>query len=203
MNRPLRPLLAAWLLSLSTGVGAQLVPFTTDGCSLFPDGTAQDPRRWQACCVRHDEAYYLGGTRAERAVADRALRDCVTAACSSQVGDLMWSGVTLGGSPMFATPWRWGYAWSGSGAADYRMLTPGERRAARSQIDRFWANGGRVEGFAERWPAWQGILAALPSLRRQFEPLSAQLDKLGLRCDAAHGPGLRAQASVQRLLGKL
>src|SRR5262245_15908951 len=31
-------------------------PFTTDGCSTFPDGA------WKSCCVTHDYAYWCGGT---------------------------------------------------------------------------------------------------------------------------------------------
>ena len=201
MKRRPRYLLAGWLLSVSSGVGATpLVAFTTDGCSLFPDGTAAEPQRWQACCVRHDEAYYLGGTRSERAAADLALRDCVAKVCSSRVGELMWSGVTLGGSPVFATPWRWGYAWSGSGMADYREVSPDERQAALTEIDRFWANGGRVAGFVERRRAWHGILAALPGVRRQFDALSQQLNQLGLRCDGTEQSNFRADVSTERPL---
>ena len=171
--------------------------FSTDGCSLFPDGTSEQPQLWQSCCVRHDEAYFVGGTRAERSAADRALRDCVAAVCSEPVGDLMLSGVTLGGSPLFATPWRWGYAWLHTGQNDYRVLKPDERQAALAEIDRFWASGGRVDGFDERWWEWHGMLAALPGLRQHLAALSAELDRLGLRCDeAVRRTGFSGQRSL-------
>ena len=32
-------------------------PFTTDGCTWFPDG------EWQSCCVDHDVTYWCGGDR--------------------------------------------------------------------------------------------------------------------------------------------
>ena len=30
--------------------------FTTDGCSLFPEGDAEDHALWCDCCVNHDKA---------------------------------------------------------------------------------------------------------------------------------------------------
>jgi hypothetical protein len=45
----------------------------SDGCSgPVPVG---EPK-YLACCFRHDEAYYYGGSRADRLVADEALRAC-------------------------------------------------------------------------------------------------------------------------------
>ena len=48
----------------------ELRPFTSDGCSVFPDGTISQSRKWLKCCVEHDKAYWLGGTYAERLAAD-------------------------------------------------------------------------------------------------------------------------------------
>ncbi len=49
-----------------------LRPFTTDGCSLYPDRSASTGKDWCACCVAHDRAYWRGGTEAERLKADEA-----------------------------------------------------------------------------------------------------------------------------------
>src|SRR5262249_471355 len=38
---------------------AELAPFTTDGCTTFPDGTLTDATLWQHCCIEHDFAYYV------------------------------------------------------------------------------------------------------------------------------------------------
>ena len=54
-----------------------LKPFTSDGCSLFPDRALISGDDWCDCCFEHDIAYWRGGTRAEREAADAALRDCV------------------------------------------------------------------------------------------------------------------------------
>jgi len=47
-------------------------PFTTDGCSLFPDGTLKDNTLWKSCCIEHDKAYWRGGSYPERQAADHA-----------------------------------------------------------------------------------------------------------------------------------
>ena len=87
--------------------GADLPPyeFTTDGCSMFPDG------QWRQCCVDHDKPYWCGGSAEERKKADETLRMCVANASSPLMGLLMYDGVRLGGVPWLPTPWRWGYGW--------------------------------------------------------------------------------------------
>ena len=85
--------------------------FTTDGCSMFPDGDFDDPARWQACCVAHDKAYWRGGTYSEREAADAELEACVAELGLDTLGTTMYLGVRVGGSPWFPTSYRWGYAW--------------------------------------------------------------------------------------------
>jgi hypothetical protein len=78
-------------------------PFTTDGCTLFPDG------EWQSCCVDHDVTYWCGGSAETRAEADSQLRACV--ADKGGPAGLMYPGVRAGGHPYVPAPWRWGYGW--------------------------------------------------------------------------------------------
>ena len=88
------------------------LPFSTDGCSLFPDRALIGNADWCSCCVKHDLAYWRGGTEEERLEADEALKSCVTAASgNAQLGALMFDGVRAGGGPYFFTPYRWGYGW--------------------------------------------------------------------------------------------
>jgi hypothetical protein len=59
-------------------VETRLMPFTSDGCSSFPDGIPiLDEAKWQRCCYIHDIAYWQGGTYRQRQLADMALRACV------------------------------------------------------------------------------------------------------------------------------
>lgn len=80
-------------------------PFTTDGCSAWPDGS------WQECCVEHDMAYWCGGAAENRRRADGLLRDCVAARGYPTTGGFMFLGTRVGGHPWLPLPWRWGYGW--------------------------------------------------------------------------------------------
>lgn len=79
--------------------------FTSDGCSCWPDHV------WLECCVEHDAAYWLGGSRRERKAADRALAECVRSKGYPVLGELMYYGVRAGGVYWLPTPFRWGFGW--------------------------------------------------------------------------------------------
>ena len=107
-------LYSAVILLLSTCTpAADLRPFTTDGCSLFPDRALIGHADWCKCCVYHDLAYWRGGTAEQRLQADRDLQRCVTEATGdAKLAELMFVGVRAGGGPYFFTPYRWGYGWT-------------------------------------------------------------------------------------------
>jgi hypothetical protein len=103
-----------------------LMPFTSDGCSAFPDGTFAQQQLWLSCCERHDYDYWKGGTSAERLASDKALRICVAQVGQSEVALLMLAGVRVGGTPYLPTQFRWGYGWPYP--RDYGALTDDERQ---------------------------------------------------------------------------
>lgn len=101
--------IAAGLAGCSTPT---LQPFSTDGCSMFPDRALAGKADWCGCCVAHDLAYWRGGTAAERLAADRELAQCVTASShDAALAQTMLAGVRAGGGPYFVTAYRWGYGW--------------------------------------------------------------------------------------------
>jgi len=104
-------------------------PFTTDGCSHFPDRSLVDKSDWCECCIRHDFAYWRGGSTEARLRADKELSACVQRVSGNKgLAELMLSGVRAGGGPYFYTSYRWGYGWAfGKGFAD---LTPEETAQA-------------------------------------------------------------------------
>ena len=107
---PVALLLAALLTACASP--STLRPFSTDGCSLYPDRSAATGKDWCDCCVAHDRAYWRGGSEQERLKADEALRACV----QDRTGDpeqaaLMFRGVRIGGSAYWPTWFRWGYGW--------------------------------------------------------------------------------------------
>lgn len=89
----------------------RLKPFTTDGCSVWIDGTVTEPYLWRHCCVAHDKAYWIGGTNLERNKADEDLLACVSDVGGKAMGSYMYFFVSTGGGPFLVTPYRWGYGW--------------------------------------------------------------------------------------------
>lgn len=111
--------------------------FTTDGCSLFPDGDAQDAVLWRECCVTHDQAYWRGGSADARKNADAAFRTCVLERSGRPgLAGQMYHGVRLGGTPWLPTWFRWGYGW-GYGRG-YAPLTPDEQQHADDKLAANW-----------------------------------------------------------------
>ncbi|PTY36470.1 hypothetical protein BGP77_04000 [Saccharospirillum sp. MSK14-1] len=106
-----RWLLGALLLATVGAMADELKPFTTDGCSVFPNGTPRQQSLWLDCCIAHDLAYWMGGTRDERRQADEELRQCVADIGEEEIGEIMLTGVRVGGSPYWPTAYRWGYGW--------------------------------------------------------------------------------------------
>lgn len=88
-----------------------LRPFTSDGCSYFPDGTFEQGELWLSCCQQHDFLYWQGGTYQQRLAADQALQICVAETGESTIATLMLAGVRMGGVPWIPTSFRWGYGW--------------------------------------------------------------------------------------------
>lgn len=115
-----------------SATGETIKPFTTDGCSLFPDGNFEDNSKWIECCIRHDYAYWKGGTEHQRALADSELKQCVANLGEEDLSVVMHFGVRLGGQPIFPTWYRWGYGWSYS--RGYDPITNEEQQQINQRI---------------------------------------------------------------------
>jgi len=106
----------ALLLCLSlftlTLCAQEIRPFTSDGCSAFPDGSITQNDLWLSCCTEHDKAYWQGGNYQQRLDADIKLKRCVAATGEAVIAELMLSGVRVGGSPYWPTQFRWGYGYA-------------------------------------------------------------------------------------------
>ena len=109
----------------------RLQHFSTDGCSLFPEGTHRHKDLWHQCCTEHDKKYWVGGSYDERMNADLALRTCVQSVGQPSIADLMLAGVRVGGSPWWPSSFRWGYGWPYTHG--YRVLTLQELEQVRKQ----------------------------------------------------------------------
>ncbi|MGR9091395.1 MAG: hypothetical protein ACU85U_12520, partial [Gammaproteobacteria bacterium] len=89
LRHAIRALLLASLAGCDGPANQHLNPFTTDGCSAFPNGTRAHQNLWLHCCTAHDIAYWQGGTRDERRAADFALRACVRATGETTIANVM------------------------------------------------------------------------------------------------------------------
>lgn len=132
---------------LSCTASSAIRPFSSDGCSLWPDGELSDRRLWCDCCFAHDMAYWRGGIEAERKQADEALRACVAEKTHDpRMPAVMYEGVRLGGSPVFPAWYRWGYGWPyGRG---YQPLTHQERAQSREKLREYFR--GNPGGYCAR-----------------------------------------------------
>lgn len=115
-----------------------LAPFSSDGCSLFPDSSLITKDEWCSCCFEHDLDYWRGGTYQEREAADARLKECVAKTTGNKtLATLMYEGVRIGGSPYFYSWYRWGYGWSYD--RKYQTLTLEERKLADSLVENYFA----------------------------------------------------------------
>ena len=112
-----RAVLPASLLVLGGCAGtasttSAMAPFSSDACSLFPDRAPIGQADLCDCCLAHDEAYWRGGSAAERLASDVAFERCVrTASGSPLLAGTMYGAVRIGGMPWLPSPFRWAYGW--------------------------------------------------------------------------------------------
>ena len=126
-------------LTMASCAEPELKPFTSDGCSLFPDSSLIGADDWCSCCFEHDIAYWRGGSEDEREAADRRLRDCVVGKTGNEtLAAAMYEGVRLGGSPYFYNWYRWGYGWGYQ--RKYQSLTPVETTRAETLLVEYFAS---------------------------------------------------------------
>lgn len=158
---------------------AELAPFSTDGCSMFPDGTPSDRTKWQSCCIVHDEAYYKGGPAKLKKQADSQLRSCIAEKSGSTwLAGAVYYGVRIGGTPALPTPWRWGYGWKYDPMNGYRDIPQNQWAAAQSQVQKYQANPWPPDAFEQRMYAlWDkiGIVPGLKSLVKEVQDKVAEM----------------------------
>lgn len=118
-------------------------PFTSDGCSSFPDGTFTHRELWLQCCTAHDLTYWQGGTYSQRLEADNELRQCVAQVGQKKIADLMLAGVRVGGTPFLPTDFRWGYGWPYPRL--YKALTEAEKEQIQKQLELLPDNSLKTE----------------------------------------------------------
>lgn len=95
-----------------------LRPFTSDGCSLSPNSFFKAD--FTECCVEHDVAYWIGGTKEQKDKSDILLKACMQSKLkpkfnkeiSASVAQTYYLGVQAGGVNFMPNSFRWGYGWN-------------------------------------------------------------------------------------------
>ena len=127
------------LLMVSCSSEDRLSPFSSDGCSLFPDASLINETDWCDCCFQHDVAYWKGGAEQERLAADQQLKQCVLQTSNDRVlANIMYEGVRFGGSPYFYNWYRWGYGWNYD--RKYQPLNPSEQKQVDLQLAKYFTS---------------------------------------------------------------
>lgn len=140
--------------SMEFSKASLLIPFTSDGCSMFPDGGFTNNMGIQNCCVKHDVWYWMGGTEQEREQADLELYNCVVDLGHKKTADLMYPGIRMGGTPDVKTSWRWGYGWTK--LRPYGPLNSTELE----QVEKYW-NLTQIPAQIRAFPATNDLFSIL------------------------------------------
>ena len=124
----MRFLVLIFLLSCSFSKSKEnhLASFTTDGCSMYPNGT------WLHCCLAHDLSYWAGGTVDEKNEVDHELAQCLAKNGSTLNTKVMTGGVQIGGGANNVLPWAWGYGWKKN--LGYASLNSHELKEVETQM---------------------------------------------------------------------
>lgn len=91
-----------------------LRPFSSDGCSSSPDGVplTENSSVWVDCCIRHDTAYWMGGSKEDKKKADEELKSCITGKGYPNIAKVYKSFVREFGGPNSTQTYRWSYGWN-------------------------------------------------------------------------------------------
>ena len=130
--------------------------FESDGCSKWPEGTAENPWLWRDCCFTHDLHYWMGGTSQQRLDADVELKQCVESRGQDFQAIVIYMGVRVGGTPNTDASFRWGFGWPEG--RPYEELTEGELREA-AQVLRQSKFSDRDRGLVEQFIKDSGLEA--------------------------------------------
>ncbi|MNL63860.1 hypothetical protein D3C87_1880280 [compost metagenome] len=82
--------------------------------------------------MEHDVAYWRGGTREEKYVADQQLKQCIKEKSNSLVAEIYYRGVRMGGLESLPTAFHWGYGWTKR--RNYRPISEQEEQMVDEKI---------------------------------------------------------------------
>lgn len=118
--------------SLEAKSNQTLREFRTDYCTLFPEGTQENPDLWAHCCFAHDLRYWFGGSMKNRDEADLHLRACVAEVARKEIADLIYDSVKAGHLSPIKHKFSWGWGWRP--VITNRPLTRAEKKIVHERL---------------------------------------------------------------------
>lgn len=109
-----------------------LLPFETDYCTGFSNGTWNHPNRWKSCCLEHDIAYWIGGSYEREKRSDLRLKECVRKSGGDFISTVMYLGVRLGHYCPFKLSKSWG--WGFGSKKNYHKLTKSQKKTLQKKL---------------------------------------------------------------------
>ena len=149
------------LFFLSTSSAQELKPFTSDGCTMFIDGTGSDPNAWRHCCFNHDLRYWFGGSKSDRVKADKKLRSCVRESGHGHFARLMYLAIRVGRFSPIKNEQKWGWGWTTY--FGYQDLTMNQMSTVVNELDRLGLPEEDVREFKRFYNLKAEIIPAVTS----------------------------------------
>ena len=102
------------LMSMAMPVKAEtLLPFETDYCTNYVEGTPEKPDQWKHCCLMHDMYFWAGGIRSDRDKADLDLKVCIENTGAPLQAKIIYYAVRAGSySPIKYPKRQWNNGWN-------------------------------------------------------------------------------------------
>lgn len=125
-----------------------LKEFITDECTMYPEGTKDQPKLWSHCCVLHDLFYWAGGSNFEMDRADLILEACVEETGQTVQAKIMYHGIRLGHlSPISFKDKSFGNGWTMP--RERQPLSPDEKLQLREKVLTFDLSDSIVQEFLD------------------------------------------------------
>lgn len=137
------------LLLSFTAHAYELRSFTTDYCTMYKEGTKENPTAWRDCCIEHDIYYWAGGTIQARDVADLRLKECVQEKGYPSYANTIYNGVKLGHLSPIKSEYPWNNGWIGK--KKNLPLTESEKQIVRDAIVTTDFSDEVIQNFLDRF----------------------------------------------------
>jgi hypothetical protein len=143
---------------------AELARFISDGCTETQSKVSTEMSQ---CCVRHDMAYWVGGTLEDKHRADSTLIDCIRAHGASKLTAGVWELLLQ----QFGSS-RWGAKWTPK--RGFKPLTAEEWREVYTLASAFTKEIPIVRSNRRKSKCSQPVLDALKNTAKLSDPQAAE-----------------------------